>query len=275
MKSHIEGKVFDRNRITRLFSSDKKDILSIYFTAGYPELETTVTIIEACEGSGVDLVEIGIPFSDPVADGPIIQKSNKIALDNGMSVPRLFEQLENIRNKITIPIIIMTYLNPVYRYSVKKFCAQCSKIGIDGLIIPDLPLDEFEEHYLDYFDQYELKHVFLVTPETSAERVREIDRLSSGFIYMVSSSATTGVQTEALDYQHNYFQRINNLDLNNPKMIGFGINNRQSFDLACKYASGAIIGSAFIKAIGRKGNLSSKIEKFINEIKENKIVKNS
>ena len=268
MKSLIEGKILDRNRITRLFSSDKKDILSIYFTAGYPELEATVTIIEACERSGVDLVEIGIPFSDPVADGPTIQKSNKIALDNGMSVQRLFDQLENIRNKITIPIIIMTYFNPVYRYSVKKFCALCSKIGIDGLIIPDLPLDEFEEHYLAFFDQYELKHVFLVTPDTSVERVREIDRLSSGFIYMVSSSATTGVRTRVLDHQNNYFQKINKLNLNNPKMIGFGISDRQSFDLACKHASGAIIGSAFINAVGRKDNLSSNVEKFISKIKE-------
>lgn len=275
MKSFNGENVLERNRITRLFSSDKKDILSIYFTAGYPELEATVTIIEACERSGVDLVEIGIPFSDPVADGPTIQKSNKIALDNGMSVQRMFEQLENIRNKITIPIIIMTYLNPVYRYSVKKFCAQCSKIGIDGLIIPDLPLDEFEEHYLTFFDKYELKHVFLVTPETSEERVREIDRLSSGFIYLVSSSATTGAQTGVLDYRHDYFQRINKLDLNNPKMIGFGISDRQSFDLACKYASGAIIGSAFIEAIGRKGNLSSNVEEFINKMKGLKQLKNS
>ncbi len=270
MKPLNGEKVLERNRIARLFSSNKKDILSIYFTAGYPKLDDTVTIIEACERSGVDLVEIGIPFSDPVADGPIIQKSNKIALDNGISVQRLFDQLENIRDKISIPIIIMTYLNPVYQYSVNNFCAKCSKIGIDGLIIPDLPLDEFEEHYLSFFDQYELKHILLVTPNTSDERIREIDRLSSGFIYLVSSSATTGVQTGILDHQQSYFQRIRKLNLNNPGMVGFGISDSQSYELACKYASGAIIGSAFIEAIGRGGNMSGNVENFVNKIKGTK-----
>ncbi len=254
------------NRISKLFSEKTENIFSVYFTAGYPSLNDTSRIINILEKNRIDLVEIGIPFSDPVADGPIIQYSNNVALKNGMHLDLLFKQLNGIRDKISIPLILMGYLNPVYRMGMGKFLRKCYETGIDGLIIPDLPLEVYLEQYQETFRKYNIYLICLITPQTSQERIRYIDGISEGFIYMVSTSSTTGVRKNFDEKQIEYFHRIHSMDLKNPVIAGFGISNKKTYDTASKYANGAIIGSAFIKALGMKGSLEEKIGKILDEI---------
>jgi len=240
------------NRINQKLKEDKK-ILSIYFTAGYPELNDTVPIIQQLENSGVDMIEIGLPFSDPLADGPTIQASSTQALKNGMTSTMLFEQLKDIRQKVQIPLIMMGYFNPILQFGVETFCEKCAEIGIDGLIIPDLPVDVYNDQYKPIFEKYGLINVFLITPQTSVKRINFIDSISSGFIYMVSSSSVTGSQSGFGAEQTSYFKRIAEMNLNNPQIIGFGISNNETFTKATQYAKGAIIGSAFIKYLTENG----------------------
>lgn len=255
-----------KNRINQLFQDKSKNILSVYFTAGYPNLDDTVQIIHTLEQNGVDLVEIGMPFSDPVADGPVIQNSSTVALKNGMSIKLLFEQLKNIRRSVQIPLILMGYLNPVIQFGVEAFCKKCQEIGIDGLILPDLPLSVYQEEYKGLFEQHGLHNILLITPQTSEKRIRQIDDASNGFIYMVSSSSTTGTKDKVSDFHQDYFDRVNQSELKNPRLIGFGISNHETFKNACQYASGAIIGSAFIKALEQEGKLEERISRFIKRI---------
>ncbi len=253
------------NRINQKLQEDKK-LLSIYFSAGYPNLNDTVQIIQDLEKSGVDMIEIGLPFSDPLADGPTIQESSTKALQNGMTTKLLFEQLSNIRKSVKIPLIIMGYFNPMLQYGVEAFCKKCHEIGIDGIIMPDLPVDIYDEQYKEVFEKYGLINVFLITPQTSESRIRYIDSVSDGFIYMVSSASVTGgSSTEFGDSQQNYFKRIAKMNLKNPQIVGFGINNKETFEQATKFANGAIIGSAFIKNLTENGVAS--INDFIKNIK--------
>lgn len=251
------------NRINQKLQEDKK-LLSIYFTAGYPNINDTVSIIKDLEKSGVDMIEIGLPFSDPLADGPTIQESSTAALKNGMTTGRLFDQLADIRQSVSIPLIIMGYFNPVLQYGVEAFCKKCQEIGIDGLILPDLPADVYDEQYKSTFEKYGLINVFLITPQTSDERIRYIDSISNGFIYMVSSASTTGAKTGFGDIQSEYFKRIDAMDLNNPQIVGFGISNNDTFTQATTYAKGAIIGSAFIKHVTQKG--TDDIKSFVDSV---------
>ncbi|APY07751.1 tryptophan synthase subunit alpha [Winogradskyella sp. J14-2] len=251
------------NRINQKLKEDKK-LLSIYFTAGYPNIDDTVSIIQNLEQSGVDMIEIGLPFSDPLADGPTIQASSTAALKNGMTTEKLFEQLKDIRKSVSLPLIIMGYFNPVLQYGVEAFCKKCQEIGIDGLILPDLPADVYDEAYKAIFEKYGLINVFLITPQTSEERIRYIDSISNGFIYMVSSASTTGAQSGFGETQTNYFERISKMNLNNPQIVGFGISNNDTFTKATAYAKGAIIGSAFIKYITQRGTHA--IHDFVNSV---------
>ena len=252
------------NRIIKKLQEDKK-LLSIYFTAGFPALNDTVSIIENLEKSGVDMIEIGLPFSDPLADGPTIQASSTAALKNGMTTKVLFEQLKDMRKTVSIPLIIMGYFNPMMQYGIEAFCKKSAEIGIDGLIIPDLPLKEYNEKYKAIFEKYGLINVFLITPQTSDERIRFIDKISDGFIYMVSSSAVTGSKSTFGNAQSNYFKRIEAMNLKAPQIIGFGISNAETFQQATKFSKGAIIGSAFINHL--KENGVNSIEKFIDKIR--------
>ncbi len=240
------------NRIKQLFDS-KKNILSIYFTAGYPKKEDTTKVIKSLASQGVDLLEIGLPFSDPLADGPVIQESSTEALRNGMSSEVLFEQLKDIRNEVSVPLIIMGYFNPVMQYGVEAFCKKCKEVGIDGLILPDLPLEEYKEHYASVFEKYNLANIFLITPQTSDERIKAIDKASNAFIYLVSTASVTGSQSGFGSDQEAYFKRISDMNLENPLIVGFGIKDKQTFDQATKYTSGAIIGTAFINSITENG----------------------
>ncbi len=252
------------NRIKNKLDSEGK-LLSIYFTAGYPSLNDTVTIIQDLEKNGVDMIEIGLPFSDPLADGPTIQESSTAALKNGMTSDILFEQLKNIRKSVSIPLIIMGYFNPVLQYGVEKFCQKCEEIGIDGLILPDLPLDVYQDEYESIFNEYGLLNIFLITPQTSNRRILQIDKASDGFIYMVSSASVTGSKSGFGKEQEDYFQRIGSLGLVNPQIVGFGIKDTETFQQATKTAKGAIIGSAFIKYLTEKG--TADIRDFIAEIR--------
>ncbi|MRI00427.1 tryptophan synthase subunit alpha [Kriegella sp. EG-1] len=240
------------NRITNKLQEDKK-LLSIYFTAGYPALNNTVTIIQELEKNGVDMIEIGLPFSDPLADGPTIQSSSTTALKNGMTTEVLFKQLADIRKSVSIPLIIMGYFNPMMQYGIENFCKKCKEIGIDGLIIPDLPVDVYQEKYRKTFEKNNLKNVFLITPQTSEDRIQFIDSVSDGFIYMVSSASVTGSKSGFGDEQTDYFERIAAMNLNNPLIVGFGIKDSETFQQATKSTKGAIIGSAFIKHLTKKG----------------------
>ncbi|WP_339888986.1 tryptophan synthase subunit alpha [uncultured Flavobacterium sp.] len=251
------------NRINKTIQQDKK-LLSIYFTAGYPKINDTVSILQELEKNGVDMIEIGLPFSDPLADGPTIQESSTIAIENGMTTSLLFEQLKNIRESVNIPLIIMGYFNPMMQFGMEKFCQKCAEVGIDGLIIPDLPLYVYENEYKDIFEKYNLKNVFLVTPQTSNERITQIDAISDSFIYMVSSAAVTGSQSGFGDEQMDYFKRISDLNLKNSQIVGFGIKDHETFSQATKHQKGAIIGSAFIKFL--KENPISDIKNFIKTI---------
>jgi tryptophan synthase alpha chain len=254
------------NRINILFETKKENIFSVYFTAGFPKLNDTVEIIQLLEKNGVDLIEIGIPFSDPTADGPTIQRSSEIALQNGMNLELLFDQLKTIRKSVKIPLVLMGYFNPVYQYGVERFCGKCAEIGIDGAILPDLPLSEFENEYKDIFAKHNLHNILLITPQTSENRIKQIDAACSGFIYMVSSSSTTGAGKKVEDFQQSYFERIQNMGLKNPRLIGFGISDNATFTNACKYASGAIIGSAFIKSLQSDLKLEGSISRFVRDI---------
>lgn len=255
------------NRIDKCFREKKDNILSIYFTAGFPELNDTTKIIKALDDQGADMVEIGMPFSDPVADGPVIQQSSKEALNKGMSLKLLFQQLSDIRKITDIPVILMGYLNPVYKMGMENFLERCSATGIDGIILPDFPPEEFEKYYMDSFRKAGIYNIMLVTPQTPEERIRKIDELSRGFIYMVSSYATTGVKNGFGEIQIEYFKRIRDLKLKNPTLTGFGISNEKTYKTACEYSSGAIIGSAFIKALRKEGKLEENIKNFMNSIR--------
>lgn len=258
------------NRIQKALSGAGKDtqgkkLLSIYFSAGYPNLGDTLPILKKLQESGVDMVEIGLPFSDPLADGPTIQASSTKALENGMTTEVLFDQLAKVREEIEIPLLIMGYFNPMMQYGVEDFCKRCTEIGIDGLIIPDLPVDVYQENYKKTFEDHGLINVFLITPQTSDERVRYIDGISKGFIYMVSSASTTGAMDAFGKEQQDYFDRIESMDLQTPKIVGFGISNQQTFEQATSKTSGAIIGSAFVKYLQKEG--VDKIGNFIRQIR--------
>ena len=252
------------NRINKKLQEDKK-LLSIYFTAGYPKLEDTTTIIHELVKAGVDMIEIGLPFSDPLADGPTIQESSTAALKNGMTTAKLFDQIKDIRETVDIPLIVMGYFNPMLQYGVEKFCKTCAELGIDGLIMPDLPLAEYEAHYKAIFEKYDLKMIFLITPQTSDARIKQLDAASDAFIYMVSSASTTGKTSGFSSIQTDYFERIASLNLKNPQIVGFGIKDEETFKAATQTAKGAIIGSAFIKTLTEKG--ISEISNFISEIR--------
>lgn len=256
-----------KNRITELFERKNSDILSVFYTAGFPALHDTIAIAEHLQEAGIDMIEIGIPFSDPVADGPVIQASSTMALKNGMTVPLLLEQMKEIRKKVQVPIILMGYLNPVYQYGVERFIRDAKAAGADGLILPDMPLHEFERDYAALMQQENLSMSFLVAPTTSLERMEKIDSLSTGFIYAVSASSTTGNTQGFSSEQKNYFERVKELPLRNPRLIGFGISDRNTFSTACRYASGAIIGSAFIKMLQTSTSIQHDIHQFVKTIK--------
>jgi tryptophan synthase alpha chain len=254
------------NRINQLFSQQKESVLSIYFCAGHPTLEGTVDTIKALANTGVNMVEIGIPFSDPMADGPVIQSAATQALRNGMKLRVLFEQLKDIRKEVNIPLILMSYLNPIMQYGFEAFCQSCVACGIDGMIIPDLPFKDYIEHYKAIADKYDLRIIMLITPETQEERIRFIDEHTDGFIYMVSSAAITGAQKDFNEQKQAYFKRIESMNLRNPRMIGFGISNKQTYDAACAHAAGAIIGSRFVTLIEQTKDANQAIRQLKEDI---------
>lgn len=255
------------NRITDLFNKKKNNVLNVFFTAGFPQLNDTTRILEILEKSGADMVEIGMPYSDPMADGPVIQESNAVALANGMSIKVLFEQLEGIREKISIPILLMGYFNPVMQYGVEAFFRKAKALGVDGVILPDLPMAEYESEYKALFEELELSNVFLVTPQTTPGRLKKIDSISSGFIYIVSTNSTTGNDSKEAENTDAYFNRVNAAGLKNPKLIGFNIKDNATFTNACKHAEGAIIGSAFIKVVQIGGDLETTIPQFVKSVR--------
>jgi len=254
------------NPIQKLFQEKRNNIISVYFTAGYPTLDATVPTLQALQTAGVDMVEVGIPFSDPIADGETIQLSSQKAIENGMKLSVLFEQLANIRQTVQIPLVAMGYLNPILQYGIEKFCAACAKVGINGVIVPDMPMQEYLDEYKPIFEKYNLLNTFLITPQTSDERIRLIDQETKGFIYMVSSASVTGAKQGISTEQVAYFERVRAMQLKNPTVIGFGISNKATFDTACQYANGAIIGSAFVKAVSKNGDLQQNIREFIDGI---------
>jgi len=254
------------NRIKNVFEQKKSSVLSIFFTAGYPHLNSTVDIAEALEKAGADFLEIGIPYSDPLADGPVIQNSSQKAIENGMTVKVLFEQLKDLRKRVSIPVLLMGYVNPVLQYGVERFCSSCVEVGVDGLIVPDLPMYEYEEMYRSCFESKGLSNIFLITPHTSDERIHKIDELSNGFIYLLSSSSTTGKNLAVSTGTEDYFGRIKNMELKNPTMIGFGISDNKSFGKASEYANGAIVGSAFVRLLDSEDYMD-KIPGFIQSLK--------
>lgn len=254
------------NRLNELFQKKKEPLLSIYYTAGYPELNSTLNIAEALERAGADFIEIGFPYSDPLADGPVIQNSSQKALQNGMNLKVLFQQLKDLRKRVSIPVLLMGYVNPVLQYGVKNFCDSCAEAGVDGVIVPDLPMDEYESLYKDHFISNKLSNIFLVTPQTSDERIRKIDELSNGFIYLLSSSSTTGKNLTVSSEADAYFSRIRGMHLNNPTMIGFGISDQKSFNKSAEYTRGAIVGSAFVKFLETE-NAMEHIPDFLKSIR--------
>ena len=255
------------NRIDQLFANKNKNVLSIYFTAGYPSLNDTVLVLQALEKNGVDVVEIGIPFSDPMADGSVIQASGTQALKNGMTLRELFRQLTDVRDTVSIPLVLMGYLNPIMRFGFENFCAEAARCGIDGVIIPDLPFADYQNEYKAIAEKYGIHMIMLITPETSEERIRMIDQNTRGFIYMVSSASVTGAKSAFGDENLSYFRRVNAMNLNNPRLIGFGISNKVTFDAACENASGAIIGSKFVTLLGSEPSVGEAVKKLLTLIK--------
>lgn len=255
------------NRIDQLFSSKKVNILSVFYTAGFPTVNDTVSIAQSLQQAGVDMIEIGIPFSDPIADGPVIQASSKTAIDNGMTLKRLLEQVREARQTVTIPIILMGYLNPVMQYGMDRFFEDASAAGVDGLILPDMPLEEYRQLYKEKMEALGLRNVFLISPTTSEKRIRQVDHLSNGFIYAVSSSSTTGTRSGFQPEQLAYFQRLQSLSLENPFLIGFGISNHETYATACRYSAGVIVGSAFIQWLSKEGNGIQSIPEFIQQLR--------
>ncbi len=255
------------NRINKLFAAKSENVLSVYFTAGFPKLEDTLPVLKSLQENGVDLVEIGVPFSDPMADGVVIQESSHQALKNGMSIKLLFDQLTDVRQKIQIPLIMMGYLNPIMQFGFEEFCRECARVGVDGMIIPDLPMADFMNEYKFIAEKYGLEFIFLITPETSDQRIRFIDENTNGFIYMVSSAAVTGTQS-SFDSRVDYFNRINNMGLKNPRLIGFGVSNKATKEMVNQYASGAIVGSAFIKALSETGNPELGVKLLLEKLSE-------
>ena len=254
------------NRLTRLFEQKKTYVLNIYCTAGFPQLNSTAEVIASLQENGADIIELGIPYSDPIADGPVIQQSNMHALENGMSIPVLFSQLKKIKDSTQVPLILMGYMNPVLQYGLEKFCEDAASVGVSGIILPDLPIYEFETLYQQIFLKYDLKFIFLVTPETGEDRIRKIDSLSTGFIYAVSSSSTTG-KNKAIGDQGSYFKKLQDMKLNNPVLVGFGIKDKETFNAACKYTNGAIIGSAYINALKSAKDVGQATNDFIKSVK--------
>ena len=253
------------NRLESLFQRKTKNILNVYCTAGYPLPESTMDVMVALEAGGADIIELGMPYSDPLADGPVIQASSSVALANGMTISKLFDQLRGFRQQVHIPVILMGYMNPVLQYGFERFCKDAAALGVDGLILPDLPEFEYESEYGQIIRRYGLDFIFLVTPETAAERILKLDALSNGFLYAVSSSSTTGANKDLGDLQ-TYLQRLQKLNLRNPVLVGFGIKDKASFDAACQHANGAIIGSAFIKALEGSEDLDITTKEFLNSI---------
>ena len=252
-------------RIGELFGRKRARVLSVYSTAGFPQVDSTLEIMKALEAGGADMIELGMPYSDPLADGPVIQASSTTALGNGMTLALLFEQLKDMRDSIHIPVLLMGYLNPILQYGFERFCEAARGVGVDGLILPDLPIYEYETEYGPMLRKYGLDFVFLVTPETSPERIRKVDILSTGFLYAVSSSSTTGGNKDMRE-QEAYFQRLQQMKLRNPVLVGFGIRDKASFDSACRHANGAIIGTAYIRAIGQATDVDAATREFLSGI---------
>lgn len=256
------------NRIDQLFQNRTEPVLNVYFTAGFPKLDDTLPILRNLQSAGADLIEIGIPYSDPVADGPTIQESNKVALDNGMTLRVLMNQLKGFRDEINVPVVLMGYFNPIVQYGIERFCKDCQEVGIDGLILPDLPMYEYQTAYKEIFTRHGLHNIFLISPQTSEARIREIDQNSAGFLYMVSSASITGAKKGISQEQITYFERIKAMQLKNPRLIGFGISDRESYLKVSQYANGAIIGSAFINLLKETKNLEQDIHEFVKSIKQ-------
>src|SRR6201996_5754622 len=254
------------NRLNQLFASKKNNLLSIYYTAGYPALNTTLDIAEALEKAGVDFLEIGFPYSDPVADGPTIQHSSQKALDNGMTLQVLFDQLKELHKRINIPVLLMGYVNPIVQFGVERFCKMAAEVGVDGVIVPDLPMYEYETLYAKYFKENNISNIFMVTPQTSEERIHKIDSLSNSFIYLLSSSSITGKDLKLSNTIEDYYKRVKAMQLKNPTIIGFGITNNETFTKACEYAQGAIVGSAFVRFLANEDYLE-KISEFVKGIR--------
>lgn len=258
-----------KNRLTALFNKKTSNLLNIYFTAGYPQKDSTRTVLKALQDGGADIVEIGMPYSDPVADGPTIQESNMKAIDNGMTLKLLLEQLEGMREEIDVPILLMGYINPVMQYGVEHFCQKAAEVGVDGLILPDLPVFEYNELYRETFEKYNLSIIFMVTPQTPDERLKHVDQSSNGFIYAVSTSSTTGNAEAVTDEEKQtvYFNRLKNSGLNNPVLIGFNIRDHASFSRACQYTHGAIVGTAYIRQLSKGGNIEASTKEFVDALR--------
>jgi len=254
------------DRIKNLFQKKMQQVLNVYCTAGYPQLHSTIEVMKALQENGADIIELGMPYSDPIADGPVIQHSSSIALANGMTIKKLFEQLKDFRKTISVPVVLMGYMNPILQYGFEKFCADAASAGVDGLILPDLPEHEFETEYGAIIKKQGLDFIFLVTPETSEDRIRTLDELSTGFLYAVSSSSTTGTDKNMTDVR-SYLQKLKGMGLKNPVLVGFGIKDRSTFQTACANANGAIIGTAYIKALAEPGNVAEITRKFLESIK--------
>lgn len=253
------------NRIGQLLKTKNRRLLNVYCTAGFPELESTLPVMKALQDNGVDMIELGMPYSDPLADGPVIQASSTRALANGMTISKMFGQLKDLRTHIHIPVILMGYMNPVIQYGFDRFCANAKDVGIDGLILPDLPVYEYETEYGAMIQKHSLDFIFLVTPETSEARIRKLDSLSTGFLYAVSSSSTTGQDKDMNDVSA-YLQRLSNMNLKNPVIVGFGIKDKNTFEAACRHASGAIIGTAYIRALAQSRDVAATTKEFLSEI---------